>query len=69
MEESNWRGAYPSWRAGPQKKKKKKKEEDIIRMIKVTQLQCTGHLQRMGNNEIHRRIMDFTLEGKDSTET
>jgi hypothetical protein len=39
-------------------------------MIKITQLQCTGHLQRMGNNEIHRRIMAFRLEGKkDSTET
>jgi hypothetical protein len=35
-----------------------KEEEDIIQIIKITQLQCTGHLQRMGNNEIHRRIMD-----------
>lgn len=47
---------------GPQKKKKE--EEEIIRMIKITQLQCTGHLQRMDNNEIHRRIMDFRLEGR-----
>ena len=53
------------WRVGPQKKKemkkkkkKKEEEEDIIQIIKITQLQCTGHLQRMGNNEIHRRIMD-----------
>jgi hypothetical protein len=58
---------------GLQKKKKEdeeEEEEDITRMIKITQSQCTEHLQRMGNNEIHRRIMDFRLEGKtDSTET
>jgi len=48
------------WRVGPQKKEEdeKEEEEDIIQIIKITQLQCTGHLQRMGNNEIHRRIMD-----------
>jgi hypothetical protein len=39
-------------------------EEDIIQMIKIIQLQCTGHLQRMANNETHRRIMDLRLEGR-----
>jgi len=66
MEESNWGGAYPSWRGEPQKKE----EEDIIQMIKITQLQCTGHLQRMGYNEIYRRIIDFRPERKkDNTAT
>jgi hypothetical protein len=42
----------------------KTEEEDIIRMIKITQLQCTGYSQKMDNNEIHRSIMDFRLEGR-----
>lgn len=61
------------------KKKKKKKEWrarynqelhhlyrslDIIRTIKVARLQWGGNLYTMGNNEIHRRIMDFRLEGR-----
>jgi hypothetical protein len=49
---------------GPKKKKKEEEEEDIIRMIKITQLHCTGYSQKMDNNEIHRRIMNFRLKGR-----
>lgn len=67
MEESSWGGAYPSWRVGPQEEEYE--EEDIIQMIKVTQLQRTGHLREWVIMK-HRRIMDQRLEGKkDRTET
>jgi hypothetical protein len=55
MEESSWGGAYPSWRVGPQEEEYE--EEDIIQMIKVTQLQRTGHLREWVIMK-HRRIMD-----------
>ena len=42
----------------PQKKKKD------IATIKVTRLRCTENVRRMGSNEIHRRIMNFRLDGR-----
>jgi hypothetical protein len=33
-------------------------------MIKVARLQLVEHLQRMGSNEKHRRIMNFRLKGR-----
>jgi hypothetical protein len=34
----------------------------FIRMIKAAKLRWGGHLQRMGNNKISRRIVDSKLE-------
>jgi hypothetical protein len=36
---------------------------DIIRTIKAARLRWAEHPQRMGNNEIPRRIMDSKFEG------
>lgn len=37
---------------------------DLIRTIKVARLRLAQPLQRVGNNEIHRRIMNFRLKGR-----
>jgi len=35
---------------------------DIVRMSRVARLRWIGHLQRMGNNKIPRRYVDYKLE-------
>jgi hypothetical protein len=42
------------------------KTPNITRVIKITRLRWAGHLQRMSDNEIPRRIMECKPEGRSS---